>query len=498
MGRIMQEKLTMKYDPLTIQHFGVSLYSNLPTVLSELIANAYDADSSSVTIEFEDDNKDKRIIVHDDGDGMSFEELNDKYLTIGRNRRMHNNDSKTRKGRKVIGKKGLGKLSVFGICRKIIVETTDTLGVTNSFSMDIDKILQANGGEYHPEIILLNKQVSGKKSGTKIILERVKRKTKFDLDEIKSQLSRKFSIFDVLETYIGLSDDLCLIKNEDKFDDLEVQFKWDFPTEDFGTEYENWNKIHGTLIATRKPLKDPKMKGVYLTSRGKIVNEAELYGRKDDRWFGTYFTGFLAVDFIDDYDKELISTNRCSLVWDEDETIELRDYLNHVLMKVEGEWNKKRNAENSAALKRDKGIDIDQFIEKLPTYQQDLAQKIIYPIMDSPQIESEKSSKIISGVVDKFGNEDFRRMASDVVEAATNDDIPKFMDLLDEWKITEMHNMSALATSRVSIINNFEKMLNNDTKEVPTMHNFIKKFSWLLDPRLLELKDEVRYSVSFR
>jgi hypothetical protein len=29
---------------------------------------------------------------------------------------------------------------------------------------------------------------------------------------------------------------------------------------------------------------------------------------------------------------------------------------------------------------------------------------------------------------------------------------------------------------------------------VPTLHNFLKKFSWLLDPRILEFRDEITYT----
>ncbi len=43
--------LELKFDPNTIEHLGVSLYSQLPSVLSELISNAWDADAKSVLID---------------------------------------------------------------------------------------------------------------------------------------------------------------------------------------------------------------------------------------------------------------------------------------------------------------------------------------------------------------------------------------------------------------------------------------------------------------
>ena len=48
--------LVLKFDPNTIQHLGISLYSQLPSVLSELISNSWDADTNNIKLEFFDDN----------------------------------------------------------------------------------------------------------------------------------------------------------------------------------------------------------------------------------------------------------------------------------------------------------------------------------------------------------------------------------------------------------------------------------------------------------
>jgi DNA mismatch repair ATPase MutL len=56
---------------------GVSFYSQLPSVLSELISNAYDADANSISIALTDNQMGKEIYIKDDGHGMSFDEIND-------------------------------------------------------------------------------------------------------------------------------------------------------------------------------------------------------------------------------------------------------------------------------------------------------------------------------------------------------------------------------------------------------------------------------------
>ena len=37
--------LRMSFDPQTIEHLGVKMYSQIPNAVAELIANSYDADA---------------------------------------------------------------------------------------------------------------------------------------------------------------------------------------------------------------------------------------------------------------------------------------------------------------------------------------------------------------------------------------------------------------------------------------------------------------------
>lgn len=67
-------KYRMTLSLNVLKHLGFGLYSNVPTVLSEAVANAWDADAEHVSIKI-DPNGD-RIEIMDDGHGMSVEEAN--------------------------------------------------------------------------------------------------------------------------------------------------------------------------------------------------------------------------------------------------------------------------------------------------------------------------------------------------------------------------------------------------------------------------------------
>jgi HSP90 family molecular chaperone len=119
----VRSHLTLQFDPLTIEHLGYKMYSHLPNALAELIANAYDADATKVQVILRDGESGRSVIVQDDGHGMNLGDLREKYLRIGRNRRVEGEGRSESGRRAVAGKKGLGKLALFGIGETILLTT---------------------------------------------------------------------------------------------------------------------------------------------------------------------------------------------------------------------------------------------------------------------------------------------------------------------------------------------------------------------------------------
>ena len=128
----MTNKYKMRISRLTIDKLGVKLYDKVSAVIAELVSNSYDADATEVIIEAPMDiylaskaaghitDRDYEIKVSDDGIGMTPDEVNNYYLVVGAERRV---DNRPRRGdtspgfnRKVMGRKGVGKLAPFGIC----------------------------------------------------------------------------------------------------------------------------------------------------------------------------------------------------------------------------------------------------------------------------------------------------------------------------------------------------------------------------------------------
>ena len=124
-------------DAGLIQRLGQELVGRAETAVSELIKNAYDADATTVDVEFVDSHEVGGIlIISDDGVGMTLQQLQDGFMRISSSDKVHNPLSsrfhRTRAGRKGIGRFATQRL---GETLSIITQTRD-----NDYAI-VDKFL---------------------------------------------------------------------------------------------------------------------------------------------------------------------------------------------------------------------------------------------------------------------------------------------------------------------------------------------------------------------
>jgi uncharacterized protein (TIGR02391 family) len=338
-----QPALTMSFDPNVIDDLGAKLYSTLPPILAELIANGYDACASRVEIDLYDgdDESEKRIIISDNGTGMSFADVNDQYLVVGRKKREMPGGDALKCNRPPIGKKGLGKLSFFGIARIATIETVHD-GEKIQFVMDLDKI-HASRGKYAPEF---TKTEVNDPNSTTITLTGIYRKTDFDLDALMKSMSNYF-IFDAgFQVFIRKNSigEFVEINNELRYEhtDRKPEYEWSFPETGLRPEVKQFSfspNVKGKIILFDKPVRN-SIRGVTLFSRKKLVNLPEFFPIQGSSFFYQYLTGWLEVDFIDDFVPDVISTNRSNLSWNDDNLVKLKEYLDEVIRLIRIEWRK--------------------------------------------------------------------------------------------------------------------------------------------------------------
>lgn len=409
------DKLSMSFDPNTIQHLGIKMYSNLPSAVAELVANSYDADAHSVEIDLIDTKGNRSLTVKDNGHGMTFGEINDCFLRIGRNRRSEN-ASRSPEGRVVTGKKGLGKLALFGIGNEIkIVTKKKGMHEKITFSMKWQDILDCKDREYEPSF---NREADAGDAGyTEISILDLKRKTSFDQKGLAKSLAKMFNLFDstfqVCVYHNG--QDKIDVNNDLKYNELSAQFTWEYPVNfaDIDFSYSHSKEIRGKIISTEKPLQ-PHLRGITLFANGRLVNLPEFFGRSESSHFYSYTTGWLNIDFIDVDsnvgDDDLIATNRQSLDWEKEETILLRQFLQNIIAYVQRDWREKRKEKNKNGTKTTTGIDRKKWFASIP----------------------KEKADIISAALEDISNPDPNKEPVAILEKAIHDIVPEYAEL--HWR----------------------------------------------------------------
>ncbi|EKY3996521.1 TIGR02391 family protein [Enterobacter roggenkampii] len=370
------QNFRMTFDPKTIEHLGVKMYSTLPPALAELISNAYDADSENVTLEFKELGSKKFISVKDDGMGMDSNDIQNRFLVIGRNRRKDDGDLPTPKfGRFATGKKGLGKLALFGLAKIITIDTVKN-GLRNRFVLNWDDLLSASG-EYKP-LIEINNQVTDLPNGTTIKLSELKRQSSFEVDSLADSLSKIFIVDDNFRIILKKQNgEVINIDNSRRYNGFNQQFSWDV-ADILPVESEYYGKVLGKLYTSETPIRpNSGLRGVSLFSRGKLVNNPEFFSNSTSSHFFQYLTGWFSVDFIDELDDDVISTNRQSVDWDNEEMARLRAFLSTLISKVNSEWRTKRKEKKDDEIKKVTGIDTTHWMSTMPKEMREETSKII-------------------------------------------------------------------------------------------------------------------------
>lgn len=216
-----------------LKTIGQDLIKDVYAAIVELVKNSYDADSPNSQIQFEFKEKYNRLLirVEDNGHGMDFNTVVNKWLVPATSDKLIRKISAG--GRRLQGRKGIGRFAASVLGERILVETT-TAGTTTSLILDMESL---DDIEYLDEFKLEVHvdEESGNLDGTIIEIE----KDNVDRDKVSeiwnSAQIRKLLI--ELRSLIAPEDIFNAAKDEGyivNFSPFEInlQFK-NFPVEDF-------------------------------------------------------------------------------------------------------------------------------------------------------------------------------------------------------------------------------------------------------------------------
>lgn len=481
-----------------LNHLGINLYSNVPAVLAEVVANSWDADAENVEIDL--DPESGWIKITDDGHGMDLDDVNDKYLNVGFRRREQKDGALTPKfQRPVMGRKGIGKLSLFSIARVIEVHTVKD-GHRNAFRMvlrDIEEKIRAGGeGTYYPDP--LPPEVVDLKRGTRVVLTDLKKAIYQAEAPLRKRLARRFSIIgDTYDFNVRMNGSAIGVTDREYFNKL--QYIWWYG--DTGEKYvemcpnlehsegrpgrlnESPNCVSGWMgtVAESGSLQDGEdnLNKVTVLVRGKLAQEDILEAFTEGGMYTKYLMGEIEADFLDLDDKEdIATTGRQRVIEDDPRYQELKDLIRPELKHIQSQWTELRNRQG--ALKAQEIPAIREWLNELKGDTRRRAERLFGRINQITVEREEDRRRLFAHGVLAFESLRYKENldALDQISTENLQTLAQIFTNLDDIEATLYHQ---IAKERVQIIRTLREKVEENARERAIQQHLFDHL-WLLDP----------------
>ena len=130
-------KARLRFSTEIVRRLGEELNPSLDKGVLELVKNAYDADATTCRIELlNTDTPGGTVVVSDNGDGMTIDEIVDGWLVLGASAKTQLQT--TRLNRTPAGSKGLGRLAALRMGRRALLMTRPRVTDANQHRVLID------------------------------------------------------------------------------------------------------------------------------------------------------------------------------------------------------------------------------------------------------------------------------------------------------------------------------------------------------------------------
>lgn len=523
-------KFTFRVAPHAIEDLGSNLYTSFPRVLAEFVANAYDADATRVDIDldFHEIKGARKLIrkshlqdvaeqvggteltplenqflhekvaitVRDDGFGMTESDLDERFLWTAKRRRKMKALERSKPGRPLMGRKGLGKLAGFGVAHKMEVVTKrkdkkDAILVT----LDYDAILKTEELNAVPVPSAIDSKTFAKREhGTVIRLRRLA------YDAVKS---RKATIVRELAEHFEFIDrsDFNIYLNGHRIPQPkpEFAFAWPEPTKSVHSlverelETENGKIEFSYRIRFRKDRRalPAQKRGVRVYSHKRMAAAPSLFDA-DTNMHGfrmtDYMDGVVEADFIDDQPQDYISTDRQSLRWETPLLTPLRDFLSQEIKEACKQYQKVRDQQKEDEVQDDEFTNALIGNLSISSKERKLVSKIATSLarICKKGTEDPKYRQLLPEVTDAFKHGNMYEKLSELAED-TDPDISELLAQVVRLNRFELDRSTSIVRSRIKAIEALRKEVERATQRKESrneleIQKLFEEAPWLINP----------------
>ena len=496
-------KLEVRYRGRIIEHLTVQTYQSPVAAIAEIVANAWDGDATEVNVSLPAKLDDAaEITVADDGNGMTFEECQDRYLEVGYQRRAEPGSVSEKRERPLMGRKGIGKFAGFGIANVMIVDTVSrSTGERTVFRLDYDR-LRGESDEYVdedptdvPDVAWYAKGDHDEPPGTRITLQGLKLRQRPSPTVLRRSLARRFLLLERAGEFKVQVDGTPI---SDEGDDSGVQFAFprDWKAADrpagltvdddgWGTETVDGQTIRWRIVFYNDTIKDEELRGVSVFAHGKLAQRPFFFeigerGGVQAQAGQQYLSGQVDASFLDEAAEDLISIERQRVDWDHPLAAPLMAWGQDRVRALLAEWNERR-VEDKIRRLNTKVARFSPRLERLPKRERKVVEGAIRKLAGVRALTQEQFETLSDGTLTAWEGGRLKELIHDVAEAETMSE-PELLSILMEHQVlTALHTAEAVRAKKEVVEGLRERIRRKELENA--VRDFIAENPWLIDPK---------------
>ena len=517
-----KHQFKLEVDLNVINHLGVGLYSSTPAALTELVANAWDADANEVRITI--DKANGSISIEDDGHGMTASAIRGKFLNVGYSRRKKStNGNKSDSGlRRVMGRKGIGKLSMFALANLVKVTSQAPDNEVVGFVVDVPELKKSLETDKSLELNEFEGEPFAKGQGTRIVLEKTLTGLQTTESYLRVKLARRFSVLgNAYKFKVYLNDKEITMADRGFYD--HVQFLWTFDTEtqkstqeltknlaaiaksdtpgapkepcikmlDSVIECEGSSfSVTGYVASVFRPKnlgsKEDSANIFSVFSNGRVFAENILDEANSAKYYQNYLVGEIHANFLDDDDVDRATASREAIKRDDPRYKALLGFVRTTLEDIGDQWDEWRT--ELGLDPEDKGnTAVNEWLSTLLDKRDAvLAKRLMTSIKNatihSDDLKNDAAKKVLyRGAIIGFEKLKLKNQLSrlaDVTDVLSAEFALIFSALSD----VEESSYSEITKQRLEVIKKFKEIANDSSALEKVAQTYLFDHLWLLDP----------------
>lgn len=503
------KKLKLKFHGRVIDHLGIQMYQSPVAAIAELISNAWDADAEEVDVTLPAKAELSAVIViQDTGNGMTFEECQERYLNVGYDCREGGTKSQSaEKKRPVLGRKGIGKFAGFGIAQIMAIETTSRKnGERTVFELSLDRMrgeqyIEAGGqidvASYSPPSEEMKQM-----HGTKITLMGLSLQRAQNSDAFARSMSRRFLLAQRVADFKVLVNGAPIPVDSD-LDGAEFVFPLAYEESErpagLQIDSDGWGiedigggrKIRWRFHFYKETIKEDELRGISVFANGKLAQQPftfNIVGGISGQQGLEYLSGRVEADYIDALAVDLIATERQRINWEHPEALPLLTWGKKRVDDLCRLWKEKRAADKVKAMENKLAAFAGRLLS-LPKSEQKTVRRALSKLAQVSALTTRQFEELGDAVLTSWEGGRLTELINSLADSPTMN-ADAMVDLLMEANVLTALSTYEAVRTKIALIEGLRAKIEKNELDL-AVRDYIAEHPWLISQKWETFKVEV-------